>query len=167
GIRNLLNEYGEFPSDTLNSIKAIVDKFCNQNKDLTFLTCADNIIIKSGWEFVTENSKYQPEKLVITVNQLMAEIKKETQISSYAIMTQGANYVDEKNLTHSVTPKNHFFMGSISVPFIEAFEIDSDIRKRIKNKEIEKMPFYIEQSFYISTKRRHYSSEEPTWFKKL
>lgn len=167
GIRSLLNEYGEFPSNTLNSIKAIVDKFCIQNEDLTFLTCADNIIIKSGWDFFPENSKYQPEKLVITVNQLMAEIKKETQISSYSIMTQGANYVDEKKLTHSATPKNHFFMSSISVPFIEAFEIDSDIRKRIKNKEIEKMPFYIEQSFYISTKRRHYSSEEPTWLKKL
>ena len=167
GIRILLNEYGEFPSNTLNSIKAIVDKYCNQNKDLIFLTCADNIIIKSGWEFVSENSKYQPEMLVITVNQLMAEIKEKTRINSYAIITQGANYVDEKNLTHSVTPKNHFFMSSISVPFIEAFEIDSDIRKRIKNKEIDKMPFYIEQSFYISTKRKHYSSEEPTWFKKF
>lgn len=167
GIRNMLNKYGEFPSNTLNSIKAIVDKFCNQNKDLTFLTCADNIIVKSGWEFVPENSKYQPEKLIITVNQLMSEIKKETKISSYAIMTQGANYVDEKNLSHSITPKNHFFMSSISVPFIEAFEMDSDIRKRIKNKEIEKMPFYIEQSFYISTKRRYYSSGEPTWFKEF
>lgn len=167
GIRNLFNEYGEFPSDKLNSIKAIVDKFCNQNKDLTFLTCADNIIIKSGWEFVTKNSKYQPEKLLITVNQLITEIKKETEISSYAIITQGANYVNEKNLTNSATPKNHFFMSSISVPFIEAFEIDFDIRKRIKSKEIEKMPFYIEQSFYISTKRKHYSSEEPTWFKKF
>jgi hypothetical protein len=134
---------------------------------LTFLTCADNIIIKSGWEFGTENSKYEPEKLVITVNELMTEIKKKTEISSYAIMTQGANYVDDKKLTHSVTSKNHFFMSSISVPFIEAFEIDSDIRKRIKNKEIEKMPFYFEQSFYISTKRIHYISEEPTWFKKF
>ncbi|WP_291067841.1 MULTISPECIES: hypothetical protein, partial [unclassified Empedobacter] len=107
------------------------------------------------------------EKLLITVNQLITEIKKETEISSYAIITQGANYVNEKNLTDSATPKNHFFMSSISVPFIEAFEIDFDIRKRIKNKEIEKMPFYIEQSFYISTKRKHYSSEEPTWFKKF
>jgi len=167
GIRNLLNQYGEFPSDKLNSIKAIIDKFCNQNKDLTFLTCADNIVIKSGWEFDSKNSKYQPEKLVMTVHQLMLEIKKETNINSYAIMTQGANYVDEKNLTNSATPKNHFFISSISVPFIEAFEIDSDVRKRIKNKEIEKMPFYIEQSFYISTKRKHYSSEEPTWFKKF
>lgn len=167
GIRNLLNEYGEFPSDTLNSIQSIVNKFCNQNKDLTFLTCADNIIIKSGWEFGTVNSKYKPENLIVTVNQLMTEIKKETQISSYAIMTQGANYVDERNLTQSITPKNHFFMSSISAPFIEAFEIDFDIRKRIKNKEVEKMPFYIEQSFYISTKREYYSSEEPTWFKKF
>ena len=167
GIRNLLNEYGEFPYDTLNSIKTIIDKYSNQHKDLTFLTCADNIIIKSGWEFGSENSKYQPEKLIITVNQLMKEIKKETLINSYAIMTQGANYVDEKNLIHSATPKNHFFMSSISVPFIEAFEIDFDIRKRIKNKEIDKMPFYIEHSFYISTKRKNYSSEEPTWYKQF
>ena len=167
GIRNLLNQYGEFPSDKFNSIKLIVDKFCNQNKDLTFLTCADNIIIKSGWEFDSNHSKYQPEKLVKTVNQLMFEIENETEIESYAIMTQGANYVDEKNLTHSITPKNHFFISSISVPFIEAFEIDSDVRKRIRSKEIEKKKFYIEQSFYISTKRKHYSSEEPTWFKKF
>jgi len=99
GIRNLLNQYGEFPSDKLNSIKAIVDKFCEQNKDLTFLTCADNIVIKSGWEFDSNNSIYQPEKLVKIVHQLMLEMENETQIKSYAILTQGANYVDEKSLT--------------------------------------------------------------------
>jgi hypothetical protein len=167
GIRSLLNENGEFPSAKLNSIKSIVDKFSDQNKDLTFLTCADNIIIKSGWTLNSNLSKYQPEKLIKSVYQLMTQIKNDTEISSYAILTQGANYVDETNLTNGKTPENHFFISSISVPFIEAFEIDENVRKRIREGEIDKMQFYIENSFYTSTKRKHYSSEEPSWFKKL
>ena len=167
GIRKLLNENGEFPSAKLNSIKLTVDKFCKENSDLTFLTCADNIIIKSGWAFDSNLSKYQPEKLIKTVYQLMTQIKNDTEISSYAILTQGANYVDETNLTNGTTPKNHYFVSSISVPFIEAFEIDENVRKRIREREIEKKQFYIEQSFYISTNRKHNSSEEPGWFEKL
>jgi hypothetical protein len=167
GIRNLLAKYGEFPIEKLNSIKSIIDEYSEKNADLTFLTCADNIIIKSGWELAKTNLQYNHERLIKTVNQIMSDIKKKTEISSYAIFTQGANYVNETNLDKSKTPSNHHFISSISVPFIEAFEIDNNIRKQIKDEKIEKNQFYIESSFYISANRKFYSSKEPKWFKEI
>lgn len=167
GVRDLLHQFGEFPSQKLDSVKRIVDDFARQNKELTFLTCADNIILKSGWAYDHQSSSYHPEKLIKTVHDLMTRIEDETQIKSYSIFTQGANYVDERSIAMSHSPSNHYFISSISVPFIEAFEIDNDIRKRLRRNEIERESFYIEQSFYVSTKRRFFGSDEPRWFRKV
>jgi len=167
GIRNILNEYGEFPIDRLEKIKSIIDELCIEHPEIICLTCADNIIMKSSWNPSENKSNYQPETLLSIVDMLMARIEKEVGLKSYAIFTQGANYVNEQLLSSKPSPPNHLFISSISIPFIEAFEIDSDIRKRIKDKEIQPMPIYIEYSFYISMSRKYMSGKEPQWFKRI
>jgi hypothetical protein len=167
GIRNLIMTKGEIPSNTISKIKDIIDRISKANPDLVFLSCADNIIVKSGWSAKKVCSKYKPESFIQTVNDLMNQLKAETEIDSYAILTQGVNYINEKELAHTRSPKNHFFMSSIAVPFIEAFEIDNNIREQIRNKRLIKAHFYVENSLYMSLKRRFFLQDEPSWFKKI
>lgn len=165
GVRALISEHGEIPSSVVQKLKEIINEFAKENISCDFLTCADNIIIKTNWHLNETINTYSPESFVLTINDLMKKIEDNIGLSSYAIITQGANYVDENGLQKTDRLKNHFFMPSISVPFIEAFEIDNDARNRIRNKELKKSQYYLEHSFYISLKRNFYSSEEPDWFK--
>ena len=167
GTNALLKEYGEFPIQKLISIKGIIDKFSSQNPAIQFLSCADNIIIKAGWAFGSYDQCYKPEKLIEMVNQIMVEIRQHADISSYAIFTQGANYVNEKILPYSPSPVNHLFISSISTPFIENFAIDEHVRIAIREKKITGQAFYLERSFYISTNRKYSSGQEPFYFKTM
>lgn len=165
GIREIISKHSEIPQTIIESLKIIIDEFAVKNPSYDFLTCADNIIVKSNWLINEQINTYSPESFVTTIHKLMEQLKNEIDLSSYAIITQGANYVNEIDIREKDRQVNHFFMPSISVPFIEAFEIDNDARKRIRNKEINKCQFYIEYSFYISLKRKFYSNEEPSWVK--
>ncbi|WP_316799716.1 hypothetical protein [Pedobacter frigidisoli] len=165
GIGSVLNHYGEFPVAKLSQIKTIIDVHSRANPDIQFLSCADNIIIKTGWRFRSEDQDYQPEKLISMVNQIMTEISIQTSLSSYAIFTQGANYVNELEMPPSDTPNNHLFISSISAPFMESFAIDEHIRSLIRAKKIEARPFYLEKSFYLSTRRKYTVQNEPHDFK--
>ncbi len=165
GVRAIISEYGEIPFSLVKRLKDIIDDYAKENRSYDFLTCADNIIIKSNWHVNEEVNTYSPESLVLTIKKLMTRIESEIGFSSYVIITQGANYVNENGFKEKDRLINHYFMPSISVPFVEAFEIDNDARIRIKKNEIKKSQFYLEHSFYISLNRKFYSSEEPDWFK--
>lgn len=164
GIGSLLNEHGEFPLDKIITIKAIIDKYSIQNPGMQFLSCADNIIIKTAWNLRSADNAYAPEKLIYTVNKIMGEIKQEAMLSSYAVFTQGANYVNEMEIPSGVTPINHLFLSSISAPFMECFAIDEHVRSLIRAKKMIGHSFYLEKSFYISSERKFSSGNEPQYF---
>jgi hypothetical protein len=163
GVRDLITKHGEIPYSILETLNAIINEYAIANPSFDFLTCADNIIVKTNWLINEEANTYTPEYFIKVISELMKHIEKEIHLLSYVIITQGANYVNENGIRKKDRLENHFFMPSISVPFIEAFEIDTDARKRIRNHEIEKSQLYIENSFYISLNRKYTSNEEPSW----
>lgn len=165
GVREVISEHGEIPYSIIEGLKTLIDDCATKNPSYDFITCADNIIVKTNWQVNDFVNTYTPEAFVNNIHELMGRIETEIGFTSYAIITQGANYVNENGNKETERLVNHFFMPSISVPFIEAFEIDNDARKRIKSKEIKKSQFYIEHSFYYSLKRKFYSSEEPEWLR--
>lgn len=167
GIREKIYINGEIPIGIIKKIKQVVDQACIANPNLIFLSCADNIIVKSTWTTGENMIIYEPEIFVETIHKLMNDIQTIAEIGSYAILTQGVNYIDEKELQDSSTPTNHYFLSSISVPWIEAFEIDKNIRTQIHVNAFDKMPFYLEQSFYISMNRKYYSGKEPSWYREV
>ena len=167
GIRDLILKAGELNSKLIIKARSIVNNFSVKNSDFTFMTLADTIIIKSSWKTLDiESSNYNPEKFIVMINLLMKKLKKEVSLDSYAIFTQGANFTDENKLLNSKISTNHYFLPSISIPFIEAFEIDNDIRERIRSNTILKSSMYLEGTFYSSLKRTYLTSQEPVWVKK-
>lgn len=163
-IRKLISKKGEVPARKLNQIQKICNEICDKHKDLQLIMLADNILIKSSWK-PEEVEKYNPEDFISLINKTMRTIEQETNISSYAIFTQGANYVDEAKV-ELIKSDNFVSIPSISAPFIESFEIDTYVRKQIRKGTIKPKQLYIENSLYLSTNRRFYSSEEPKWFQK-
>ncbi|MTI89263.1 MAG: hypothetical protein FH748_15010 [Balneolaceae bacterium] len=162
GIRELIAKYGEVPADTINNIQSICSEVGNSHKDLQIIMLADNILVKSKWK-PEESDKYNPEILVRLIIDLMNGIEKRSGIKSYAIFTQGTNYVNEDKILDIPKNENTISIPSISSPFIESFEIDNNVRKLIRKKEIKPKTLYIENSLYLSMDRKFYSSEEPNW----
>lgn len=163
-IRKLISEDGEVPVQKINKIQQICKSICEEHEDLQLIMLADNILLKTTWK-PEEFEKYNPEKFISLVNQTMNSIKQMTNIDSYAIFTQGANYVNEDKVDF-IKSNNFVSIPSISAPFIESFEIDTYVRKQIRSGKMKPKSLYIENSLYLSTNRKFYSSEEPEWFKK-
>jgi hypothetical protein len=163
-IRNLISENGEVPAHKLNEIQQICKSTCDKHEELQLIMLADNILLKSSWK-PEEFEKYNPENFISLVNQTMISIEQKTNIGSYAIFTQGASYVNEDKVD-IIKSDNFVSIPSISAPFIESFEIDTYVRKQIREGSIKPKSLYIETSLYLSTNRKFYSSEEPKWFKK-
>ena len=167
GTSHLISEKGEIPTQIVRNLKKTVDKFSIKNPNYIFLTCADNIIVKSSYSTKKSGEKYQHENFIVMINRLMKEIKSKTSLDSYTILTQGVNYVDEKKIKPTYTPGNHFFMSSISMPFIEAFEIDTNVRSQIRNGKLKKSKLYLEKSFYYSLDRNFLSKKEPDFYSEV
>jgi len=162
GIRELIAKYGEVPAETINNIQSVCNDVGNSNKNLQIIMLADNIIVKSKWK-PEESDKYNPEILVRLIIDLMNGIEKSSGIKSYAIFTQGIDYVNEDEIFDISKNENIISIPSVSSPFIESFEIDNNVRKLIRKKDLKPKNLYIEKSLYLSMDRKFYSSEEPNW----
>ena len=164
-MKKILSKLGSISAEQLNRIKYIVDVFATANPDYIFMSFADNILIKTNWkmDYKGNTTIYNPEKLLRLIQKLRREIKLELGIDSYSIVSQGANYVDENFVNLEPIVKNHFFLPSLSTSFIEIFEIDNDIRNKIKSQELKRSEVYLENSFYQSTNRKFDFGDEPNW----
>lgn len=164
GIREIIATHGEVLSVTVNDVQAICETLGNRNEDLQITIFSDNILVKLNWKPDTIK-KYNPELFVDLMIDLMKQIEIKTNVSSYAVFTQGANYLNEDEIEKKHNHKNVVSIQSISAPFIEAFEIDNNLRSLIRKGELNPKSLYIENSFYLSMNRKYNSSEEPLWFK--
>jgi len=161
GFKKIIHQNGKIPTAVINPILNIINKYSKENPEMVFLTLADNIVIKSSWNIFTGNLDYEPEKFMVLLQVVLRAIMDESGIQTYCIVTQGTDYIKEEDIEFSSPQSsNHFFLSSISVPFIDAFEIDGDVRKKVKE-DLRKSDFYLEQSFYSSLKKNYFSGEEP------
>jgi len=161
GIKKIIYQNGKIPTAVINPILNIINRFSTENPEMIFLTLADNIVIKASWNIFVGNLDYEPEKFMTLLQVVLRAIKDEAGIQAYCIVTQGTDYIKEEDIEFSSPQSsNHFFLSSISVPFKDAFEIDDDVRKKVKG-DLRKSDFYIEESFYYSLKRNYFSGKEP------
>jgi hypothetical protein len=141
-------------------IQNILDRFASKNPEIAILSFADSLIIKTTWSYHKERT-YNPELFLKTISQLMNLLKAKINSDSYAIITQGQNFIEAKKILH--IKGNHIGMLSIGYPFAALFEIDKRV-KVLDSKE--KRSMYMEDVFYyslteelpfldISTKKEH------------
>ena len=111
-----------------------------QYTDISFISFADNILLKSNWSIGHFDSgieyNYKPE-IFIQLAKIINSIYYETLgLNTYAIVAQGNNEYYNDSLLHISPSKNHISLNSLGVPFAQIMEIDSTVRTAIREKNI-------------------------------
>lgn len=149
GTKKAIFDKGTISENQFNKLFEIIDEYAKENPEVVFLTLADNILIKYDWNY-RDQRNFKPEKVVLLAKVIMDDLLSILNINSYAIASQGVNYLNIDIRNRMTEYKNHLIFPSISSPFIEITTIENDVREKIKSKIIESKNLYIEKSLFYS-----------------
>ena len=112
---------GSLSREKLISLRDRIDSLSEHYPDISFISFADSIILKSHWTVGHFESDieytYKPE-IFLKVFQELKKIYSETLgLNIYAIFTQGSNEFYEDVLLHISESKKHICLNSLGVPF--------------------------------------------------
>ncbi len=153
GIKNYLNKKGIIGCDIYDDYQKRINNIAKNNPEYIFLSFADSLIIKANWEIQANmyNKTYNPEKIIIIIKQIHEIIFEIFKLNSYAIITQGINYVETKDI-EGISANNYLSIPSISAPFAELFDIEEAVKKNIKNHIHKPYNLYISESVLLTLK---------------
>lgn len=154
GVKKYLEENGTIDKERITHYKTQIDSIASENSNYIFVTFTDNIFIKCNWMASNPdyNSTYTPEHLFLIIKKIQNIIFKIFNLKSYAIVTQGRELFENDELLHINSKNNHFFIGSISTPFIELFDIDESVKEHIKKDSTYKQNLYLSETCFLSLK---------------
>ncbi len=157
GMREFLANEGKVSKERYFLLSEKVDQIADSNKDCVFLSFADSVLIKTNWEAADEKyiETYQPERFIGIVNLIQFAILEALSLKSYAVVSQGVNYIESSDLVRPSGVVNHFSIPSISGPFAEIFAIDDTVRKNIKNGTHNPKSLYLSEALVLSLKTKN------------
>lgn len=161
GIRKMLKDKGKIPKTIIDDYCKKVNEFASKNKDFLFISFTDNLFIKTNWTSfgIDYNKTYNPEKIILLIEELMNIIKDTFGLNSYAILTQGLHLIENDEKLFRNEQENHFFVGSISTPFVEMFDIENKIFKIKENDKSILKSLYLSKSFFLSLNFKKFESK--------
>lgn len=174
GVKEALDR-GELTRNKLVELRNAVDQVAEKYLDVSFISFADSLLLKSNWTvgtFMSEKSyTYEPEILIEVIKHIRKVYNDILELDIYAILTQGSNEYYEDPLTHISESENHICLNSLGIPFAQLFEIDKAARCAIKLGVHNKSELYMEENFFHSLNRRHGwdrdSLEKNTFYNKM
>ena len=158
GVKNAL-ESGEITRDKLIKLRAKIDTLSAKYPDISFISFADSLLLKSNWSVghfkSTVNYSYEPEVFVHLANEINAIYKVTLGLSTYAVIAQGSNEYYDDSLLHISESKNHISLNSLGIPFAQLREIEETARKAIKAKAHPPAELYMDEQYYHSLKYKY------------
>jgi len=153
GVRRALRE-SKLDRDRLIDLRGKIDQLAANYQDVSFISFADSILIKSNWTIVSVDNElshnYHPESM-IEIAQHFKKIFPETiGLDCYTILTQGYNEFYDDALLHMSESKNHISLNSIGLPFAQLQSIDTAARESIKDGIHGKSEIYLDGNLYYS-----------------
>ncbi len=142
--------------EKLISLRDRIDELTVSYPDISFISFADSLVLKSHWTVGHFESDveytYRPE-LFFMVFQKLQDIYRETlSLEIYAIFTQGSNEFYDDVLLHISESKRHICLNSLGTPFADLQSIDSSVRKSLKENIHKPTELYLDEDFYNSLK---------------
>lgn len=145
---NLLNR------DKLIELRERIDELAENHKDISFISFADSLILKSNWDVGYYRKgiecSYRPETFLYVVKELDAIYQQVLGLDIYAVLTQGSNEYYGESLLHISKSKNHVCLNSLGVPFAELLAIERAAKEAIKTGIHPPMQLYMDEQFYHS-----------------
>ncbi len=147
-------ESGKISHDLLHELRNEVDCLASKHLDISFISFADSLILKSNWTIGAFNNNvnytYNPELLVDLAIEVNKIFENTIGTSTYAIFTQGNNEYYDDSVLHISKSKNHVSFNSLGQPFAQLLEIDNAVRHAIKHGMHEKFTAYLDEQFFNS-----------------
>ncbi|MBW2185875.1 MAG: hypothetical protein JRG71_05575 [Deltaproteobacteria bacterium] len=144
----------QLTKEKLIELRGRVDSLSERHNDISFISFADSLILKSNWAIGYCHKEiecsYSPETFLTVVKELEAIYQEVLGLKIYAVLTQGSNEYYGESLLHISKSKNHVCLNSLGVPFAELLAIETAAKRAIKSGEHPPMQLYMDEQFYHS-----------------
>lgn len=145
---------GVLTREKLVALRDKIDEISKQYPNVSFISFADTILLKSNWSvghFKSDVSyTYHPEIFINVVKDIRNVYQEMLGLNVYAIMTQGNNEYYEDSPLHISCSGNHVCLNSLGIPFAQLMWIDSSARTAIKDEIHDKYELYLDTHFLHS-----------------
>ncbi len=149
-------ERGDITRDKLITLRNEIDTLSAKYPEISFISFADSILLKSNWsvEYFKSNSQcdYQPEVFIQLASEINTIYQTTLGLSTYAVIAQGSNEYYDDPLLHISESMNHISLNSLGIPFAQLMEIEQAARKAIKEKKHPAAELYMDEKYYHSLK---------------
>jgi len=166
GVKNAIRD-NILTKEKLLCLREKIDLLAEQHEDISFISFADSLILKSNWAvgYVHKGIEcsYRPEDFLNLIKELQVIYKDVLGLEIYAVLTQGSNEYYEEPLLHISSKKNHICLNSLGVPFAELLAIESAAKRAIKSGTHLPAQVYMDGQFYHSLrfKLEYEKNEKP------
>ena len=157
GVKDAIQN-GTMTRDRLIALREAIDGLGKSYPQVSFISFADNVLLKSNWSVGHMNSEvrysYQPEIFLPILKELQRIFSKILELSIYAVLTQGHNeYYDDAPLHISVS-QNHVCLNSLGVPFAQLLASNDTARANIHNEVHPPAEVYLDEQLFRSLRFR-------------
>jgi hypothetical protein len=153
GIKSMIQN-AKISKEQLMALRDGVDLIAGKFTDVSFISFADSILLKSNWtvgHFETEiRHTYRPGVFLDAFFELRELYCRVLGTRSYIVLTQGTNEYSTDGLLHISNPGNHVSLNSLGIPFAELKAIEDSARCKIRKGTHPDAEIYLDQSFYFA-----------------
>lgn len=140
--------------ELLVDLRNRIDALAEQHSDISFISFADSLILKSNWSVGYFHKgiecSYEPESILNIICEIQEIYRDVLGLEIYSVVTQGSNEYYEEPLLHISPSKNHICLNSLGVPFAELLAIESAAKSAIKNGTHGLSDLYMDEQYYHS-----------------
>ncbi len=131
-----------------------LDSLAAQHQDISFISFADSLILKSNWSVGYFRKgieySYEPEVFLKIIKEIQDIYREILSLEIYAVLTQGSNEYYDEPLLHISETMNHICLNSLGLPFAELLAIESSAKTAIRGKVHPPAEVYLDEHYYHS-----------------
>ncbi len=145
--------------EKLIELRDKIDALAEQYKDISFISFADSLILKSNWSVgyfkKGIDCTYEPEVFLIIIEKIQGIYRDVLGLEIYAVLTQGSNEYYDESLLHISPTRNHICLNSLGLPFAELLAIEGAAKTALRNKTHPPAEIYMDEQYYHSLRFKY------------
>lgn len=122
-VKNKL-ETGVAINEQLPKLRSGLDAIAARYPQISFVSFADNVLLKSNWSLDVKHS-YNPEALLYLFTEIRTLFKESLGLAVYGVFTQGSNEYYTDASMHVSETKNHVCLNSLGASFADLWTIEA------------------------------------------
>ena len=155
GVKNAIRN-NLLTKEKLVKLRDMIDALAELHKDISFISFADSLIMKSNWSvgYFKKGIEctYEPEVFLTIIKKIQDIYREVLGLEVYAVLTQGNNEYYDESLLHISHARNHICLNSLGLPFAELLAIEGAAKTALRSKVHPPAEIYMDEQYYHSLK---------------